>query len=293
MLCVLLLLSETNWGEEVFLSECEFQLLGAKCDVSWLEGTPWFCEGCFNNAGNITLRYFGSLRDVEWKPDDTPVTVADRESETYIRARIQSKYPNHAILGEEFKEKETDSDYKWIIDPIDGTQSFVRGVPFYGVLLALQYQDIPIVGVIHIPPLKETVSAATGVGCFYNGSECTVSDTSTLAKSWVQVTDYADLKRRRPEFAVRLLEQSYSCRTWGDAYGYLLVASGRADVMIDPIMAPWDIAPLNPIITEAGGVFTDLDGNPNPMGESALACNKKLHDEIMNILWEMSTLVYG
>ncbi|MHA2423506.1 MAG: inositol monophosphatase family protein [Candidatus Thorarchaeota archaeon] len=243
-----------------------------------------FAKSVSVNAGNLTLKYFGNLQDIEWKSDDTPVTVADREAESYIRVQIQSKYPSHAIIGEEFNDKETDSDYKWIIDPIDGTQSFIRGVPFYSVLLALEYQGTPIVGVIHIPPLKETVSAATGHGCYYNGKKCTVSDTSTLAKAWVQVTDYADLKRRRPEFAIRLLERAYSCRTWGDAYGYLLVASGRADVMIDPIMAPWDIAPLGPIIIEAGGIFTDLDGNANLMGESSLACNKELHDEIMNIL---------
>ncbi|MHA1906915.1 MAG: inositol monophosphatase family protein [Candidatus Thorarchaeota archaeon] len=236
------------------------------------------------NAGDITLKHFGNQTNVEWKSDHTPVTVADRESESYIRDQIQSRYPSHAILGEEFKDKESDSDYKWIIDPIDGTQSFIRGVPFYAVLLALEYKGIPILGVIHIPPLKETVSAVTGLGCFYNGSKCQVTETPTLDKSWVQVTDYAELKRRRPEFTVRLLDRSFSCRTWGDAYGYLLVASGRADVMIDPIMAPWDIAPLSPIITEAGGVFTDLDGRPNPMGDSALACNKSLHKEVISLL---------
>ena len=137
---------------------------------------------------------------------------------------------------------------------------------------------------IHIPPLKETVSAAKGLGCHYNGVPCKVSKTSKLSEAWVQVTDYADLKRRRSEFATRLLDNSYSCRTWGDAYGYLLVATGRADVMIDPIMALWDIAPLEPIITEAGGVFTDLDGNPEAMGNSSLACNRDLHEEILKLL---------
>ncbi len=235
-------------------------------------------------AGTITLKHFGKLTDVEMKSDDTPVTIADRQSEEYIRSEIQAKYPSHSIMGEEFKEKQTDSEFRWIIDPIDGTQSFIRGVPFYAVLLALEYQGRPIVGVIHIPPLNETVSAAKGVGCYYNGRPCHVSKTEGLSKAWVQVTDYADLKRRRPEFTNRLLGKSYSCRTWGDAYGYLLVATGRSDVMIDPIMALWDIAPLEPIITEAGGVFTDLDGNSTAMGESSLAANKNLHKEILELL---------
>jgi histidinol phosphatase-like enzyme (inositol monophosphatase family) len=243
-----------------------------------------FAKSVSMSAGNITLKYFRNLQNIDWKSDDTPVTIADKESEVYIREQIQSRYPSHSILGEEFKDKHTDSEYKWIIDPIDGTQSFIRGVPFYAVLLALEYQGTPLVGVIHIPPLNETVTAATGLGCFYNDKRCKVSSTKELSKSWVQVTDYADLKRRRPEFTVRLLERSYSCRTWGDAYGYLLVATGRADVMIDPIMEQWDIAPLNPIITEAGGVFTDLDGNPNPLGRSSLACNKELHSEIMDLI---------
>ncbi|MDF1538096.1 MAG: inositol monophosphatase family protein [Candidatus Thorarchaeota archaeon] len=243
-----------------------------------------FARTVSEKAGKITLNHFKKLTNIEMKSDDTPVTIADRQSEEFIRTQIQDKYPSHSIIGEEFKEKHTDSEFRWIIDPIDGTQSFIRGVPFYAVLLALEHQGRPIVGVIHIPPLNETVSAAKGVGCYYNGNPCQVGKTETLSKAWVQVTDCADLKRRRPGFTDRLLEKSYSCRTWGDAYGYLLVATGRVDAMIDPIMALWDIAPLEPIITEAGGIFTDLDGNPNVMGESSLATNKKLHKEILELL---------
>jgi fructose-1,6-bisphosphatase/inositol monophosphatase family enzyme len=171
-----------------------------------------------------------------------------------------------------------------VIDPIDGTQSFVREVPLYSVLLALEYEEVPQVGVIHIPPLQESVSAAIGMGCFHNGLLCRVSETTSLSEAWVQVTDFADLARRRPDFTMNLLTEAGYCRTWGDAYGYILVATGRADVMIDPIMEVWDIAPLMPIISEAGGGFTDLDGNPNPTGHSALACNKKLHEQILDLM---------
>lgn len=236
------------------------------------------------NAGKVTLEYFLKDIKVDRKEDQTPVTIADRETEQYIRSRIEEKFPDHGILGEENGASSSDSPFRWVIDPIDGTQSFIRGVPLYTVLLALEYKGVPVVGVIHNPPLQETVSAANGFGTFYNGVPCRVSSTPTLDKAWVQVTDYADLNRRYPDFAKKLLKEAYSCRTWGDAYGYLLVATGRVDVMIDPIMNYWDIAPLRPIITEAGGAFTDLKGEDNPTGTSSIACNPMLLKKIMSLL---------
>jgi len=248
-----------------------------------LESLRSFAEDLAVEAGKVTLKYFQKNIEIDKKEDGTPVTTADRKAEEYIRARIVAEFPSHSILGEEEGESPGKSTYRWIIDPIDGTQSFIRGIPLYTVLLALEYERKPQVGVIHVPPLGETVSAANGVGAFYNGTPCQVSTTEHLADAWVQVTDYAELSRRRPEFAKRLLTESYSCRAWGDAYGYLLVATGRVDVMIDPIMNIWDIAPLKPIITEAGGVFTDLDGIDNAMGTSALASNSMLHREIIDL----------
>jgi histidinol phosphatase-like enzyme (inositol monophosphatase family) len=243
-----------------------------------------FAEEVVVEAGKITLEYFLKEIEIDRKNDDTPVTIADRKAEEYIRSRIGSQFPSHSILGEEEGESQGASSYRWIIDPIDGTQSFIRGVPIYTVLLALEYEGLPQVGVVHVPPLKETVSAASGIGAFHNGTPCQVSSTTSLAEAWVQVTDYADLTRRRPEFVKHLLLKSYSCRAWGDAYGYLLVATGRVDVMIDPIMNIWDIAPLKPIITEAGGVFTDLDGVDNAMGTSSIACNSILHKKLMDLV---------
>ncbi|MGD9396020.1 MAG: inositol monophosphatase family protein [Candidatus Thorarchaeota archaeon] len=243
-----------------------------------------FAEAVAIGAGRVTLEYFHKEIEIDRKEDDTPVTIADRKTEEYIRERLQNEFPTHSILGEEEGERQGKSPYRWIIDPIDGTQSFIRGVPLYTVLLALEYEGAPQLGVIHVPPLRETVSAAKDVGAFYNGTPCRVSSTERLADAWVQVTDYADLYRRRPEFAKRLLAASFSCRAWGDAYGYLLVATGRVDVMIDPIMNIWDIAPLQPIITEAGGVFTDLDGADNAMGTSSLACNSMLYKELMGFI---------
>jgi histidinol phosphatase-like enzyme (inositol monophosphatase family) len=234
-------------------------------------------------AGKITSKYFQTSVDVVAKDDDTPVTIADKEAEQYIRRKIEAKFPSHSILGEEEGETGEESEFRWIIDPIDGTQSFIRGVPLYAVLLALEFESEPVIGIIHNPPLGETVSAAKEVGCFYNGTPCLMGSTSKLEDAWVQVTDYADLSRRRPVFAKNLLSKAKSCRAWGDAYGYLLVATGRADAMIDPIMNIWDIAPLKPIITEAGGIFTNLDGEHEAMGTSSIACNKDLHSEIMQL----------
>ncbi len=236
------------------------------------------------DAGKITLDYFLEEPKVEFKSDQTPVTIADREVEEYIRTGITTNYPNHGILGEEYGERETDSDFKWIIDPIDGTKSFVLGVPLYTVLVSVLYKSEPLIGVIHNPPSGETVSASSGVGCFHNGKQCRVGTVQRISDAQVHVTDYADLKKYRPEFTDRLISSAKSCRTWGDAYGYLLVATGRADVMIDPIMNIWDIAPLKPIITEAGGIFLDLDGNDTGLGDSALACNPYLHREIIELL---------
>jgi histidinol-phosphatase len=243
-----------------------------------------FAQRLSVEAGKVTLDYFRKSPAIEMKTDHTEVTIADRRAEEFIRDQIQARYPSHSILGEEYDTKKTESPFQWVIDPIDGTQSFVREVPLYSVLLALEYEEVPQVGVIHIPPLQETVSAAIGTGCFHNGLPCRVSETTSLSDAWVQVTDFADLARRRPDFTMNLLTEAGYCRTWGDAYGYVLVATGRADIMIDPIMALWDIAPLMPIISEAGGVFTDLDGNPTSTGTSALASNEKLHGQILELL---------
>jgi histidinol-phosphatase len=249
-----------------------------------LEDFLAFAEDIIIEAGKVSLEYFLKDIEIDRKDDDTPVTIADRKVEEYIRERIEAEFPSHSILGEEKGVSSCQGQYRWIIDPIDGTQSFIRGVPLYTVLLALVHEEEPKIGVIHVPPLNETVSAAKGIGTFYNGTPCHVSSTKKLADAWVQVTDYADLSRRRPQLAEQLLTKSRSCRAWGDAYGYLLVATGRVDVMIDPIMNVWDIAPLKPIINEAGGVFSDLDGIENAMGTSSLACNPMLHKELMNLI---------
>jgi histidinol phosphatase-like enzyme (inositol monophosphatase family) len=234
-------------------------------------------------AGKVTLKYYRQKLTVEEKSDSSPVTIADRETEQFVRAEIRKRYPDHGLLGEEFGEENHGSPWRWVIDPIDGTQSFIHGAPLYTVLLALEFGGESVLGVIHNPPQDETVAAATGLGCTYNGVPCRVSHAGDLSKAWAQVTDYADLMRHRPQFCAALLAQVGFSRAWGDAYGYLMVATGRAEIMIDPVMSLWDYAPLKPIITEAGGQFSDLEGNPTIQNKNTLATNGLLHAQLLEL----------
>jgi histidinol-phosphatase len=243
-----------------------------------------FAVDLSGEAGRITLGYFRKQIDIELKEDSSPVTIADKQTESFIRGAILEKYPDHGILGEEYGVVESDSPYQWIIDPIDGTKSFIHGIPLYTVLIALLKNGVPCAGVIHNPVLEETVAAATGLGCTLNGSPCGVSAVETLEEARVQVTDPADLMNRRPDFTSKLFERVRLCRSWGDGYGYLLVASGRADIMIDPVLAAWDVGPLKVVITEAGGTFTDFSGCSDGLSESGIAANGPLHRKVIDLL---------
>lgn len=255
-----------------------------------LEGLREFAVDLAREAGELTLTYFRGSFDVERKADETPVTRADRESEQLIRDRIQKAYPDDGILGEEFDSVAGTGRRTWVIDPIDGTKSFVAGVPLYAVLIALvdgAYDggeidtDRVLLGVIHIPPLAETLSAARGLGAHWQEGSAAVSSHDELSGARVCTTDFADLHRREPALAARINGRASFTRTWGDAYGYLLVATGRIDAMIDPIVSPWDIAPLPVIVEEAGGRFTDLRGRA-VLGESAIATNGRVHASILH-----------
>ncbi len=243
-----------------------------------------FATSLSKEAGRVTLEYFGKEIDIERKEDESPVTVADRETELFIRKAIQEKYPDHGILGEEFGEANAGSSYMWVLDPIDGTKSFIHGIPLYTVLIALLIDGEPVVGVIHNPPLRETAAAAAGLGCTFNGQRCTVSARAEMSEARVQVTDPADLMQRYPRFAGRLFESVKFSRTWGDGYGYLLVASGRAEIMIDPVLHPWDVAPLKVVVSEAGGLLSDFAGRSPKLAESAIASNEALHSRVLQML---------
>lgn len=236
-------------------------------------------------AGQVTLNYF-RREDlaVERKADESPVTVADREAERTIRRLIETRYPDHGILGEEFEETRPGSAVRWILDPIDGTKSFIHGIPLYTVLVALEVDGEAVVGVVHNPPLGETVAAACGRGCLYNGLPCRVDPSVTeLGAARLQCTDYARLQRERPQLCRALLGGVRTANTWADAYGYLLLATGRAEIMLDPEMSLWDIAALKPVIEEAGGRFTDLSGAASIHVRNSLATNGPLHDRVLEL----------
>ena len=236
-------------------------------------------------AGDITLDYFRKQPETSTKSDGSYVTIADREAEAYLRKHIGERFPDDGIVGEEEGETEGRSGRRWILDPIDGTFSFVHGVPIYGVLIALEIEREMSVGVVNIPALGEIVSAATGCGCFLNGEATRVSSTARLEDALLLCTDFRYAAYHGFGRAVDFLQRTAKAsRTWGDCYGYVLVATGRADVMLDPVMNLWDCAPLLPIMEEAGGTFTDWRGVRTVDGGNAIATNKLLFDEVMQLI---------
>jgi histidinol phosphatase-like enzyme (inositol monophosphatase family) len=250
-----------------------------------LDGLLRFSLEIAEEAGAITLRHFGSVQALDTKGDGSPVTEADRATETFLRDRIGRRFPGHGILGEEFGETNAGSAVRWILDPIDGTRSFVRGVPFYGVLIGIEIEGSPLVGVAHFPALRETVGAALGHGCLWNGRPARVSSIRALSEAGTLTTDPAGLLDH-PSTAgwEKIVRMSSLARSWGDCYGHILVATGRAEVMVDPILAPWDAAPFIPILEEAGGRFTDLAGTARIDGGSGVSTNGLLHDQVLALL---------
>ncbi|HEU4714788.1 MAG TPA: histidinol-phosphatase [Pyrinomonadaceae bacterium] len=236
-------------------------------------------------AGNITLKYFRKRPETSTKTDGSYVTIADREAEAYVRRQIAKRFPDDGIVGEEEGESAGRSGRRWIVDPIDGTFAFVHGVPFYGVLIGLEIDGEPSVGVVNIPALDEMVCAAKGVGCFLNEEPARVSNTARLEDALLLSTDFTAADRYGFGGATELLQQrAKASRTWGDCYGYVLVATGRADVMLDPVMNLWDCAALLPIVEEAGGTFTDWRGVRTISGGNSIATNKLLFAEVMSLV---------
>ena len=234
-------------------------------------------------AGRVTLESFGGRLKFEIKPDGSPVTVTDRESEAELRRIIRRSFPDHTIIGEETGETSGDSRVRWFLDPIDGTKSFIHGVPLYCVLVAVEVDGIPTVGVIHMPALNETVDAATGSGCTWNGRVAHVSRTARLGEATVLTTSVRALENEGVPFR-RLASATKTQRSWGDGYGFALVATGRADAMIDSGLHPWDIAPMIPILEESGGRVTDWAGTRTISSTRYIASNGKLHESIRGLL---------
>ncbi len=243
---------------------------------SWMEAA----EAVARVAGEVALRHYHRGVTVETKGDGTPVSVADRQAEETARAWLEKHCPQDGILGEELGLTRGDARRRWILDPIDGTKTFVRRVPLWGTLVAYAEGEKVLAGAAYFPAVDELVVAAEGGGCLWNGKPARVSSVSRLSEAVVLTTD---ARMGTPE-QVRALDglcaRAQYARTWGDCYGYLLVATGRAEAMADMIMAPWDAAALQPIIEEAGGVFTDWSGRRTAFGGNAVASNAAIAAEV-------------
>ncbi len=242
-------------------------------------------------AGKITLEYF-QTDDlvVDRKADDSPVTVADRRAEQHLRKRIAEEFPDDGIVGEEFPTTEGTSGYRWIVDPIDGTKSFISGVPLYGTLVGVEHQDRGVIGVIYMPALNEIVYAATGQGAWHETPSnsrrpACVSSVAKLSDGLFCTCEVKTfLNSDRQAAYDRLQATAQISRTWGDCYGYLLVATGRAAAMIDPVANVWDIAAVQPIIEEAGGRFTDWQGQPTIHSGDGIGTNGRVHEEVLRLV---------
>ena len=227
-------------------------------------------------CGDTALRHFRKRIEVEIKADGSEVTRADREAEAATREWIKRRFPNDAILGEELGWEHKPGGRRWIIDPIDGTRSFIRGVPLWGSLVALEDDGVVVAGAINCPATGDFLVAARGEGCWHNGSRASVSNTDSFSTATILTTD--SRFRAHPARLQKWIElgsRVANVRAWGDCYGYVLVATGRAELMVDDRMSPWDVAALIPVIEEAGGVFTDWQGRPG-IGADAIASNSAL-----------------
>jgi histidinol-phosphatase len=236
-------------------------------------------------AGRVTLGYFQTGVRPDLKADQTPVTVADRQAEELIRGRIEARYPRHAIVGEEYGITGAEgASHRWFVDPIDGTKSFLRGVPLYAVLVGLEIEGTVEVGVAYFPALDEMIAAASGEGCWWNGRRARVSDVRTLKEAAVAFTDADFARYGRAEAWERIKAATYYCAGWGDAYGYLLVATGRVELMLDPVMNAWDCGPFPPILQEAGGYFGDWRGEATIYAAEALATTRALLPDVLALI---------
>lgn len=240
-----------------------------------------------HEAGTFTLGYFDAAVPYELKHDRSPVTVADRGAEERLRKRIEAAFPDHGIVGEEWGEKPAapGTPARWILDPIDGTQSFISGVPLYSVLVGFEWEGRMLAGVIHLPALRETVWAARGLGCWWDGRPARVSTVDNIHEARLIVTSVKFFQQHAEAAAYERLRDAVRIdRGWSDAYAYALLATGRCDIVADPMMHIWDNAALLPCVVEAGGKFTDWAGTETHTSRSALASNGRLHDVALRLL---------
>ena len=246
-----------------------------------------FCRLLAEESGKIIGKYYRTPIAIETKSDASPVTVADKAAEERMRELIMKEFPDHGIVGEEFSDHHAGAEYQWILDPIDGTKSFVCGVPLFGTLIALTKTGEPILGLINQPILQECL-LGDNRSTELNGNKIGVRPCHDLSSAILLSTDHLDFGRYRTQAGFEaLIRKAAYYRTWGDCYGYALVAAGFADIMIDPVMNVWDLMALIPVIRGAGGRITDYQGKDPVKGDSIVATAGPIHDEVIRILNEM------
>ncbi|GAB5560623.1 MAG: histidinol-phosphatase [Synoicihabitans sp.] len=227
--------------------------------------------------------YFGNPgTDVEFKSDDSPVTAADRGAEEVMRKMIEARFPDHGIIGEEHGTVREDAEFVWVLDPIDGTKSFITGVPLWTTLIGLLHRGEPVLGAINQPTLGQ-LAIGDGQTTTLNGKPVRCRPTTSLNTATLVTSDHYNLAKYQDGAACdRLIEQTRLYRTWADGYGYLMLAAGFVDISMDPIMNPWDIAAVIPVVRGAGGVITDWTGNtPYPAESTLAAANAELHSAVL------------
>jgi histidinol-phosphatase len=242
-----------------------------------------FAKHLLDLAKGKIMPYFQTGVKVEFKEDQSPVTIADKKAEEIIREELEKQTPDYGIIGEEFGTKPGESKFQWVIDPIDGTKSFIHGVPLFGTLLALLEDGKPVVGLIGMPALNSVMWAAHDSGCYIDGERCHVSDVKDLSQATLLDGSATTMEKMGlGEPWKKLRDGSLVSRGWGDCYGYYLVATGRAEVMVDPIAEIWDLAPMSVIIPEAGGKFSSLKGGDFIKDRSGVAANGALHGLVVD-----------
>ena len=236
-------------------------------------------------AGKLAFSYFEHALEVERKSDDSPVTIADRSAEERIRTLVSRFFPNDGFLGEEFGDQEGSSGYRWIIDPIDGTKSFIRHNPIWATLIGLEYQGEQIGGVVYIPTFGQTFHALRGDGAYRDARRIRVSDISELSQSVMAYSSMGWFTRAgKAEVFHRLYSATARQRGYGDFYGFVLVAQGSCDLMIEHGVHAWDVAATKVLVEEAGGRFTDWNGVPTIHTPDVLASNGRLHETVLSYL---------
>lgn len=247
-------------------------------------------------CAKLALEWFGKdTFKADHKADGSPVTIADQTIETELRKRIANDFPDDGILGEEFPDKAGTNNYQWVIDPIDGTISFVQGIPLFGTMLACLYDGVPVLGAIAMPCLDEIVYAATGLGCYHKVCEqdpkpAKVSSVTELSDALVSTTalTYFNTPQLR-DLYLRIDAAAKHTRGLPDCYGFVLLATGRVDAVIEPSVSLWDIASVPPIIHEAGGISTDHNGNNTVHTNSIIAATPSVHSQLLNTIRATST----